>query len=117
LTSAESWRNSYFLKKASIARAAIRQGAQRVVVFSAIGNERLLRRMGVDVYKLPSARLIDGKPALAFWIDVGGNKSDARARSIQIRYPTPSQPRLRLVSTEPNAWELTSRFYALCGRD
>lgn len=43
---------------------------KRLIAFSAVGNERLLRRMGADVHRVSSAQLIDGKPVVAFWIEI-----------------------------------------------
>ncbi|MBL8509790.1 acyl-homoserine-lactone synthase [Chitinimonas sp. JJ19] len=69
LTGEQAWRNTCALM-ADIVRVASEQGAERLIAFSAVGNERLLRRMGVNVHRVSAPQLIDGKPVLAFWIEI-----------------------------------------------
>lgn len=65
----QSWQTTCALM-AQVVRAALAQGAERLIAFSALGNERLLRRMGVHVHRVAAPQLIDGKPVLAFWIEL-----------------------------------------------
>ncbi|QDQ25483.1 GNAT family N-acetyltransferase [Chitinimonas arctica] len=69
LSSAESWQNTRGLVAKTVALAAS-HGAERLIAFSAVGNERLLRRMGVNVHRVSCPQLIDDKPVLAFWIEI-----------------------------------------------
>lgn len=55
---------------AEIIRFAIYQGADRLIAFSVLGNERLLRRMGVNVHRAAPPQIIEGKPTLPFWIEI-----------------------------------------------
>lgn len=65
----QTWRNTCTLM-GQVVRAALAQGAQRLIAFSAVGSERLLRRMGVNIHRAAAPQLIDGKPVLAFWIEL-----------------------------------------------
>ena len=46
-------------------------GARRLIAFSAPGNERLLRRMGVTTRIISQPQLVDDLPVVPFWIDIG----------------------------------------------
>ncbi|KRC69211.1 N-acylhomoserine lactone synthase [Achromobacter sp. Root83] len=50
---------------------AARHGVQRIITVSPMGVERLLRRYGFEVQRAGPAHIIDGRPVLAFWIEVG----------------------------------------------
>lgn len=63
------WLDTCRLMK-QVVLVAKRHNVKRLIAFSAIGNERLLRRMGADVHRVSCAQLIDGKPVLAFWIEI-----------------------------------------------
>lgn len=65
----ESWRNTC-LMMAEIVRVSQARGAGRLIAFSVLGNERLLRRMGVNVHRVAAPQLIDGKLTLPFWIEL-----------------------------------------------
>lgn len=67
VSAAEGWRNTCALMS-RVVSVALGQGAERLIAFSTVGNERLLRRMGVNVHRAGPPRMIDGKPVLAFWI-------------------------------------------------
>lgn len=69
LDAEQIWRNTCGLMREVVA-VARRQGAVRLIAFSALGSERLLRRMGVNVHRAAPPQLIDGKPVLAFWIEL-----------------------------------------------
>ncbi|NWA29714.1 N-acylhomoserine lactone synthase [Pseudomonas gingeri] len=66
---AQAWKNTCTLVAETVS-AAIQLGASRLIAFSAVGNERLLRRMGVSVHRVSAPQLIDSKPVLAFWIEI-----------------------------------------------
>lgn len=69
LSAQESWQNTCRLM-AEIVHVAQAHGAGRLIAFSVIGNERLLRRMGVNVHRIAPPKLIDGKPTLPFWVEI-----------------------------------------------
>ncbi|HWX11826.1 MAG TPA: acyl-homoserine-lactone synthase [Trinickia sp.] len=69
MSAQESWQNTCQLM-AEIVRVAQTHNADRLIAFSVIGNERLLRRMGVNVHRAAPPQLIDGKPTLPFWIEI-----------------------------------------------
>jgi len=69
LTSAESWLNTRSLL-ANLVSVAASHGATRLITVSAIGIERLLLRMEVNVHRVSTPQFIDGKPVLAFWIEI-----------------------------------------------
>ncbi|GAB3260431.1 acyl-homoserine-lactone synthase [Chitinimonas naiadis] len=82
LNAKEAWANTCSLM-AGIVKTAIELGAQRLIAFSAVGNERLLKRMGVAVQRIAVPQLIDGKPVVAFWIDL----DDTTQRSLGLTAP------------------------------
>lgn len=53
-----------------IVRVAHAHGANRLIAFSVLGNERLLKRMGVNVHRAAPPQMIEGKPTLPFWIEI-----------------------------------------------
>ncbi|WP_175710895.1 acyl-homoserine-lactone synthase [Burkholderia ambifaria] len=69
LTAEESWQNTRALMS-EIVRVAHAHGANRLIAFSVLGNERLLKRMGVNVHRAAPPQMIDGKPTLPFWIEI-----------------------------------------------
>ncbi|MBT9268252.1 GNAT family N-acetyltransferase [Pseudomonas sp. MG-9] len=75
-SSSGHWLDTCRLMKQIVALAN-RNNVKRLIAFSALGNERLLRRMGVDVHRVSSAQLIDGKPVLAFWVEINDKTINA----------------------------------------
>ncbi len=69
LTAEASWQNTRALMS-EIVRVAHAHGANRLIAFSVIGNERLLKRMGVNVHRAAPPQMIEGKPTLPFWIEI-----------------------------------------------
>lgn len=69
LSTEELWRTTYRLM-AEIIRVAQLHGADRLIAFSGLGNERLLNRMGVNVHRAAPPKLIEGKPTVPFWIEI-----------------------------------------------
>lgn len=76
LSAKDAWENTCNLM-AEIVRVARAHGARRLIAFSVLGNERLLRRMGVNVQRAAPPQLIDGKPTLPFWIEIDRQTLDA----------------------------------------
>ncbi len=76
LTAAQAWENTRSLM-AEIVRVAQAHGARKLIAFSVLGNERLLRRMGVNVQRAAPPQLVDGKPTLPFWIEIDRQTLDA----------------------------------------
>jgi acyl homoserine lactone synthase len=69
LTSDQAWAHTCQLV-GSVVECAIALGARRLIAFSHIGNERLLRRMGVRVNRIGPTQWIDSQPVVAFWIEL-----------------------------------------------
>jgi N-acyl-L-homoserine lactone synthetase len=66
---AEAARNTRALLAAAI-RAALENGARRLITVSPLGIERLLHRMGVHAHRAGPPTLVDGKPVFACWIEI-----------------------------------------------
>jgi len=54
----------------SVVEAALERGAKRLITFSYLGVERLARNFGLHIHRAGAPRIIDGKPVLAFWIEL-----------------------------------------------
>lgn len=93
LTVDEAWDNTRALMT-EIVRVAWMRGARRLIAFSVLGNERLLRRMGVNIRRAAPPQLIDGKATVPFWIFIdaqtlGALGLDGALRHEQIGSPRP----------------------------
>ncbi|WP_053214145.1 hypothetical protein [Pseudomonas sp. Q12-87] len=53
------------------------KGAFRLIAFTAVGNERLLKRMGVNTRRISAPRLIDNKSVVPFWIEIDDETTSA----------------------------------------
>lgn len=60
----------------AVVEAALERGAQRLITFSFTGVERLARAFGVHVHRAGAPQLIDGRPVVAFWVEL-----DAQTRA------------------------------------
>ncbi|HET8899151.1 MAG TPA: acyl-homoserine-lactone synthase [Rhodanobacteraceae bacterium] len=49
---------------------ALTRGARRFITFSYLGVERIARRFGLHVHRAGAVHLVDGRPVLAFWIEL-----------------------------------------------
>lgn len=65
----QAWANTVALVR-KVLVTALSLGAERLIAVSAVGNERLLKRMGVNVHRIAAPQLIDDKPVIAFWIEI-----------------------------------------------
>lgn len=54
----------------AVVEAAMGHGARRLITFSYVGVERIARRFGLHVHRAGSVHSIDGRPSLAFWIEI-----------------------------------------------
>ncbi|HDS0919398.1 TPA: GNAT family N-acetyltransferase [Pseudomonas putida] len=54
----------------SVMGVASALGAKRLIAFSAPGNERLLKRMGVSTQRIAQPQLVQDLPVVPFWIDI-----------------------------------------------
>jgi acyl homoserine lactone synthase len=54
----------------AVAEMAIEQGAARLITFTAVGVERILRMIGMHAHRVGPPQLIDGEPVLALWIEL-----------------------------------------------
>lgn len=55
---------------ASVVEAALKNGATRLITFTAMGVERILRSIGMHAHRVGPPQLIDGEPVLALWIEL-----------------------------------------------
>ena len=53
------------------------KGAFRLIAFTAVGNERLLKRMGVNTRRISAPQLIDNKSVVPFWIEIDDETTSA----------------------------------------
>lgn len=54
----------------AVVEAALDRGAKRLITFSYVGIERYVRSFGIHAHRAGAPQLIDGKPVLAFWIEL-----------------------------------------------
>ncbi|AOE67381.1 N-acylhomoserine lactone synthase [Pseudomonas fluorescens] len=69
LTAAQAWKNTVTLVR-EVIDVARSKGAFRLIAFSAVGNERLLKRMGVNTRRISPPHLIDNQSVVPFWIEI-----------------------------------------------
>jgi acyl homoserine lactone synthase len=69
LTAAQAWKNTVTLVR-EVIDVARSKGAFRLIAFSAVGNERLLKRMGVTTRRISPPHLIDNQSIVPFWIEI-----------------------------------------------
>ncbi|UVM49750.1 MULTISPECIES: acyl-homoserine-lactone synthase [unclassified Pseudomonas] len=67
--SSNHWADTVALVR-KVITTAIELGANRLIAVSAVGNERLLKRMGVNVHRVSVPQRVDQKPVVAFWIEI-----------------------------------------------
>ena len=70
---------------ADTAATALQQGATRLITVSPPAIERLLRRMGVNVYPAAALSSVDGQVAGAYWIELDRQTIDALEISASLR--------------------------------
>lgn len=63
-------RRRFCMLFAAVVEAAIEQGANRLITFTAMGVERILRNIGMHAHRVGPPQLIDGEPVLALWIEL-----------------------------------------------
>lgn len=54
----------------AVCKTALAGGAKRLITFSYAGVERLARNFGINVHRVGPSHLIDGRPVVAFWIEL-----------------------------------------------
>jgi acyl homoserine lactone synthase len=54
----------------AVCEAAFDGGAKRLITFSYLGVERIARNFGIHVHRVGPSELIDGRPVVAFWIEL-----------------------------------------------
>lgn len=55
---------------AAVVEAALEKGAVRLITFTAMGIERILRSIGLHVHRVGPPQWIDGRASLALWIEL-----------------------------------------------
>ncbi|SAL35767.1 autoinducer synthesis protein [Caballeronia peredens] len=102
-TAEESWQNTRCLM-AEIVHVAQAHGAKRLIAFSVLGNERLLKRMGVNVHRAAAPQMVEGKPTLPFWIEIDQQTRAALNIDTSERSRPPlNSDRTRFVPMRPSA--------------
>jgi acyl homoserine lactone synthase len=54
----------------AVCETAFAHGAKRLITFSYLGVERIARNFGIHVHRAGPAHIIDGRPVVAFWIEL-----------------------------------------------
>lgn len=75
--SAESARERFRDLLKAVVEAVLARGARRLITFSYVGVERIARRFGLHVHRAGAVQMIDGRPVLAFWIELDAPTLDA----------------------------------------
>lgn len=81
-TSRDEARERFRTLLQAVVEAAVERGATRLVTFSGIGVERIARSFGIHIHRVGPPRPIDGKPVLAFWIELDAQTFRALGLSI-----------------------------------
>ena len=68
--SREEARRRFCVLFAAVVEAAIERGATRLITFTAMGVERILRSIGMHAHRVGPPQLIDDEPVLAIWIEL-----------------------------------------------
>jgi len=55
---------------AAVVEVASTRGATRLITFTAMGVERILRSIGMHAHRVGPPQMIDNKPVLALWIEL-----------------------------------------------
>lgn len=63
-------RSRFCLLFRTLVRAAKERGATRLITFTALGVERILRQIGIHAHRVGPPQPIDGKPVIALWIEL-----------------------------------------------
>ncbi|WP_158883503.1 acyl-homoserine-lactone synthase [Rhodanobacter sp. L36] len=75
--SREDARQHFCLLFAALVTAAMEHGATRLITFTAMGVERILRSIGMHAHRVGPPQLVDGKPVLAMWIELDAQTCQA----------------------------------------
>lgn len=67
---------------ASVVQVASMQGATRLITFTALGVERILRSIGMHAHRVGPPQMIDDKPVLAMWIELDDQTRKALGLSV-----------------------------------
>jgi acyl homoserine lactone synthase len=68
--SREEARRRFGVLFAALATAALAKGATRLITFTAMGVERILRNMGLHAHRVGPPQMVDNEPVLALWIEL-----------------------------------------------
>jgi acyl homoserine lactone synthase len=55
---------------AAVVLAATKRGARRLITFTTIGVERILRSIGIHAHRIGAPHLVDDEPVLVLWIEL-----------------------------------------------
>jgi len=73
----EEQRNRFRLLFRVLVEAAMGRGATRLITFTALGVERILRQIGIHSHRVGPPQPIDGKPVIALWIELDEQTTQA----------------------------------------
>lgn len=73
----EEQRHRFRLLFRVLVEAAMGRGATRLITFTALGVERILRQIGIHSHRVGPPQPIDGKPVIALWIELDAQTSQA----------------------------------------
>lgn len=68
--SRDELRHRFCVVFAAVVRSAMARGALRLITFTALGVERILRVVGIHAHRVGPPVLVDGKPVVALWIEL-----------------------------------------------
>jgi acyl homoserine lactone synthase len=68
--SREELRRRFCSLFSAVVEVATAQGAARLITFTALGVERILRSIGMHAHRVGPPQMIDGEPVLALWIEL-----------------------------------------------
>jgi acyl homoserine lactone synthase len=68
--SREEARSRFCALLAAVVRTAAERGATRLITFTAVGAERILRTIGLHAHRVATPQLIAGQPLMALWIEL-----------------------------------------------
>jgi acyl homoserine lactone synthase len=73
----EEARRRFGVLFAALTSAALANGATRLITFTAMGVERILRSMGLHAHRVGPPQLVDNELVLALWIELDSTTCEA----------------------------------------
>jgi acyl homoserine lactone synthase len=73
----EEARSRFCALLAAVIRTVAERGATRLITFTAVGIERILRSIGLHAHRVGTPQLIAGQPVMALWIELDAQTRNA----------------------------------------